>query len=49
MRLEGEAWHLDVLLISDALIVFTAALFVLRSLEMYLRARAVMQAAAPGP
>ena len=47
MRLEGEAWHLDVLLISDALITFTAALFVLRSIEMYLRARAVMQAATP--
>ena len=44
MRLEGQAWHLDVLLITDALIVFTAALFLVRSLEMYLRARRVMQA-----
>lgn len=45
VRLEGEAWHLDVLLLTDALIVFTAALFVLRSLEMYLRARRVMDVA----
>ncbi|HJR56060.1 MAG TPA: hypothetical protein VJ798_05750 [Rhizomicrobium sp.] len=43
MRLEG--WHLDVLLITDALIVFTAALFTARSTEMYLRARRVMDAA----
>ncbi len=43
MRLEG--WHLDVLLITDALIVFTAALFTARSVEMYLRARRVMDAA----
>lgn len=40
MRL--EAWHLDVLLATDALIVFTAALFVARSAEMYWRARRVM-------
>lgn len=45
MRLEGEAMHLDVLLITDALIVFTAALFVMRSAEMFLRARRVMNAA----
>ena len=44
VRLEGEAWHLDVLLITDALIVFTAALFTLRSIEMYLRAKRVMAA-----
>ena len=42
MRLEGEAWQLDVLLITDALIVFTAALFVARSVEMFIRARRVM-------
>jgi hypothetical protein len=42
LEVEGRAWHLDVLLISDALIVFTAALFTLRSIEMYIRARRVM-------
>jgi Protein of unknown function (DUF1453) len=42
LAVEGHAWHLDVLLISDASIVFTAALFTLRSVEMYLRARRVM-------
>jgi hypothetical protein len=44
LAVEGRAWHLDVLLISDALIVFTAALFTLRSVEMYIRARRVMVA-----
>jgi hypothetical protein len=44
MRLQD--WHLDVLLVTDALIVFTAALFTVRSLEMYLRARRVMKARA---
>lgn len=39
---ETQAWHLDALLISDASIVFTAALFTVRSLEMFLRARRVM-------
>ena len=42
LRMEANAWHLDVLLISDALIVFTAFLFTLRAVEMYLRARRVM-------
>jgi hypothetical protein len=41
-RLEAQAWHLDVLLISDASIVFSAALFTMRSVEMYLRAKKVM-------
>jgi hypothetical protein len=42
VRMEAEAWHLNAALIIDMLIVFTAALFVTRSLEMYLRARRVM-------
>lgn len=42
LEIEGRAWHLDVILISDALIVFTAGLFTLRAVEMYLRARQVM-------
>jgi hypothetical protein len=42
LRLEASAWHLDMLLISDALIVFSASLFTLRAVEMYLRARRVM-------
>ena len=47
-RLEAAAWHLNPTLIVDALIVFTAALFTVRSLEMWLRARRVMeQARAP--
>ena len=42
LAMEARAWHLDVVLISDALIVFTAFLFSLRAVEMYLRARRVM-------
>lgn len=45
LAVEGRAWHLDVLLISDASIVFTALLFTVRSVEMYIRARRVMAAA----
>jgi hypothetical protein len=44
-KMEAESWHLDVALIFDALIIFTAALFVVRSLEMYLRAKKVMEQA----
>jgi hypothetical protein len=43
LAMEGRAWHLDVLLLSDASIVFTAALFTLRSIEMYIRARRVIE------
>jgi hypothetical protein len=43
-RLEAQAWHLDVVLIFDALIVFTVGLFVARSVEMFLRARKIMAA-----
>jgi Protein of unknown function (DUF1453) len=39
---EAQAWHLNMLLVSDASIVFSALLFTLRSVEMYLRARRVM-------
>lgn len=42
LAVEAQAWHLNMLLVSDASIVFTAFLFTLRSVEMYLRARRVM-------
>jgi len=42
LAVKAAAWHLDALLISDVSIVFTAALFTLRSVEMYIRARRVM-------
>ena len=41
---EAATWHLDAVLISDALIVFSAALFTLRSIEMYIRAKRVIGA-----
>lgn len=42
LRFEAEEWHIDVVLISDASIVFAAFLFAARGLEMFLRARRVM-------
>lgn len=45
LQMGVKGWQLDMLLITDALILFTASLFVARSIEMYLRARRVMAAA----
>ena len=42
LQVEGKSMHLDVMLISDGLIVFTAALFTVRAVEMYVRAKRVM-------
>ena len=46
LEIEGHAWNLDALLLSDASIVFSAALFTVRSIEMYIRAKRVMGTAA---
>lgn len=45
LKFQGAAWHLDAVLITDELIVFSAFLFGVRGLEMYLRARRVLAAA----
>jgi hypothetical protein len=42
LEVEGKAMNLDAMLISDASIIFTAALFTVRAAEMYIRARRVM-------
>jgi hypothetical protein len=42
--MEAAAWHLNAVLITDASILFSVALFTVRSVEMYLRARRVMAA-----
>ena len=42
LRLEAAAWHLDAVLMTDGFIVFTAFLFGVRGLEMFLRARRVL-------
>jgi hypothetical protein len=42
---EGGTLHLDVRLLTDASIVFSAVLFAVRNLEMYLRAQRVMRGA----
>jgi len=45
LEVEGKALNLDALLISDASIIFTAALFTVRAIEMYIRARRIMSRA----
>ena len=47
LNLEAAAWHLDAVLLTDGFIVFTAFLFGIRGLEMYLRARRVLAEGAP--
>jgi hypothetical protein len=42
LAVEGKALNLDAMLISDASIIFTAALFTMRAVEMYIRARRIM-------
>ncbi len=46
LGLEAGAWHINMLLVTDASIVFSALLFAVRGLEIYLRARRVMAGAA---
>lgn len=48
LRLEAAAWHLDAVLITDGFIIFTAFLFGVRGLEMYLRARRILATDATG-
>ena len=45
LSVEAKAWHINMLLVSDVSVVFSALLFTLRSVEMYLRGRRVMAAA----
>ena len=45
LSVEAKAWHINMLLVSDASVVFSALLFTLRSVEMYLRGRRVMATA----
>jgi hypothetical protein len=47
LQMEAAAWHIDILLITDISLVFSVALFGMRALEMYLRARRVMANAGP--
>jgi len=42
LKLEAGAWHINVLLITDASIVFSALLFAVRGLEIFIRARRIM-------
>jgi hypothetical protein len=44
LKAEAATWHLDAVLITDGFIVFSAFLFGVRGLEMYLRARRVLAA-----
>jgi Protein of unknown function (DUF1453) len=45
LGLEAEAWHLNMRLVTDASIIFSALLFAVRGLEIFLRARRTMASA----
>jgi len=45
LGLEAGAWHINMLLVTDASIIFSALLFAVRGLEIYLRARRIMAGA----
>jgi hypothetical protein len=47
--MEAAAWHLNAVLVADASILFSVALLTARSVEMYLRARKVMEQAGARP
>jgi hypothetical protein len=47
LQMEAPAWHIRAVLVTDAFIVLSAVMFAMRGLEMFLRARKVMQAHAP--
>ena len=47
LGLEAGAWHISVLLITDVSILFSALLFAVRGLEIYLRARRIMAQSIP--
>jgi hypothetical protein len=49
LQMEAPAWHLKAVLITDASIVFSAVMFAVRGLEMFLRAKKVMNGAAISP
>lgn len=42
LSVEAQAWHINMLLVSDASIIFIALLYAARNAEMYLRGRRVM-------
>jgi len=42
LGLEAGAWHINMLLVTDASIIFSVLLFAVQSLEIYLRARRIM-------
>jgi len=44
---EAADWHINTLLLADASIVFSALLFAVRGLEIFLRARRIMTQAVP--
>ncbi len=45
MRYEGAALHMNVAMLTDALIVFALGLFAMQRLEMYLRAKRLLEEA----
>lgn len=47
LGMEASSWHINVWLITDASILFSALLFAVRGLEIFLRARKIMAQSIP--
>ena len=47
-RVEGAAWHFDVTMITDVLVAFALGLLSVQRLEMYLRAKKLLEEARAG-
>ncbi|CAN5233029.1 hypothetical protein BH10PSE15_BH10PSE15_10580 [soil metagenome] len=47
-RIEGQAMHLDLGMVTDLLVVFALGLFAVQRIEMYLRAKRLLSAARAG-
>ncbi len=47
LQMEAATWHIDVALITDVFICSSVGIFSMRAMEMYLRARKVMETAPP--
>ena len=42
-RVEGAAWHFDVMMLTDVLLAFAFGLLTLQRVEMYLRAKKLLE------
>jgi membrane protein CcdC involved in cytochrome C biogenesis len=46
-RVEGQAWHFDVIMLTDVLLSLALGLLTMQRVEMYLRAKKLLEEARP--